>query len=167
MKATYKAGGIGVLFVVVAVVGFTMFRKAFSKGGLISSLMEGKTPSEAQDENKANDYIKTVDTNTNNLSMSQTKLQEVADQLHKAMRDWGTDENKIFDLLQTKKVDDLKYIFKAFGYRKETLFGVTTFGGHLIDWLEAEFSGSSLEKIGKIFQPTGLWLSPVSSSASR
>lgn len=146
--------------VIILIVVFMFLKKAFSLGGVASDLMsfaEGKSPAEKRDEETIKQVVNVVDVKPSGLTMSQSTLTLAVDALDKAMRDWGTDVNKIFEVLRGKSVDDLKFIYKTFGYRKETFFGLTTFGGDLFAWFNAELGKSDLQKVGAIFKPTGLW----------
>lgn len=160
----FSSKNLSYLIPIAAIVFFlTLGRRVFAKGGLLSStgvvgaVLGGQTPGEATHQENQKAVVETIDDTRLQLSHSETALNQIVESLDKAMRDWGTNEERIFELLTPLKKDDLIYVVKRFGVRKETFFLVTTFEGNLFTWLEAELDQEDLKKVGELFRPTGLW----------
>lgn len=149
-----KFKGSILVWIAVAVVIIMFGKRLFSKGGLFSFGSDGTTDT-------ADVQKKLVDgtlVDPKKMSKSNQEIQQRAEKLDKAMRDWGTDVSAILQSLSGLNAEDLRAIYKAFGFRQETLFGIPTFQGNLFAWFEAELSGTDLAQVKQIFtSKTDLW----------
>lgn len=110
---------------------------------------------------KGNNADALLDKVVNNLDTSKTTIsklqaQEIANRLYLAMKDNGTDETEIENLLiknNNLSSEDIKMIVAAFGTKKYNISGAPMFdwmGGDDLDlrgWLYRECSSSLFEKI--------------------
>lgn len=92
-------------------------------------------------------------------SKTEADLRARADSLENAMSAWGTDEDLIFTTLAGCNNNDLKAIYKYFGFRTYGDIGSTQYGNSLDlqGWFNQELSGSDLQKVRQIFAPTKLF----------
>jgi hypothetical protein len=90
-------------------------------------------------------------------SYNNSQFETWASQLHKAMKDYGTDSDTVYRIFgnMKNKADILKLI-EIYGKRPET---GGLFAGHLTDQdlslaeqIQSDFSNSDIEKINKIFK---------------
>lgn len=96
-----------------------------------------------------------------NLSINKVEASHIAEQLHSAMRNLGTDEYLIFSVLEGLNKDDLILVFNEFGYRKLGLFGsdltkLDLEGSSLNQWFKSELSYEDYEKVKEIFLETDI-----------
>lgn len=151
-------GGIGISTLLIAVAAFVLWRlwsKFTSPGGLFD-------PKKAELRDDAQKAIDSVTVNQKAAHLSKAQARQRADQLYQAFAGsgiawFGTDEKMAFDAFKDCTPEDLKMIWKEFGIRKATAFGIPYFEGDLRGWFLAEFNESDLAKIEKIWAPTKLW----------
>lgn len=151
-------GGIGISTVLIAVAAFVLWRlwsKITSPGGLFD-------PRKAELLDDAQNSIDSVKVDHKAAHLSKAQARQRADQLYQAFAGsgiawFGTDEKMAFDALKGCTTEDLKQIWKEFGIRKATAFGVPYFTGDLRGWFLAELGASDLAKMDKIWEPARLW----------
>lgn len=150
----------------VALGGYYLIRKSFSWFGQTF----GDAPPDEFKQFVKDKYTKYVEfirdvlgpsINRKNLQFDRQFYKKAADVLYTAMNGAGTDDDLIFETLDGLNADDLKTIYMDFGLRAPTvdLYLTTVATGprrDLIDWFLAEFSGSALRDIKKIWKPTHL-----------
>ena len=104
------------------------------------------------------------DVDTSKLTISKSDAQDIANRLYLAMKDMGTDETAIENMLLKEhnlSSEDMKLIVSAFGTKKYGKFGAPMFewmGGDDLDlrgWLYRECSDSLYEKLNIKFKQAG------------
>lgn len=107
------------------------------------------------------DSINSID--SNKLTISQAQANSIAQEVYYAMKDMGSDEDKIEDLLIGRALtnEDIKLIVQAFGTKKYNNFGSPMFdwmGGddmNLMQWLDLETSGRLHATLKTKFEQAG------------
>lgn len=134
------------------------FKKMFSSGGVFGNLLGAVTqPGNAKSREDFDESMGAISVVTKQLSKSEYALKGVANQQDAAMRGWGTNRDLLFTSISGLNTEDLKYVYKSFGVREESLFGITTFFGDLFGWYSADLSASDLALMKEKWSATGLW----------
>lgn len=91
--------------------------------------------------------------------------QSYANSLYESMRDYGTDEEGMFKILEYLNPDELKMVYKAFGLKNYSsggkginLFGINIVGDSLdlFGWFQAELNENERIKMRSIWEKSGL-----------
>jgi hypothetical protein len=148
----FKAGNLVwiVVVAVVAVVGKKLLN-AFGSGGVFNQ--DGAKAGD--DASKKADMAVAID--QKKLTKTPVFYQNVAETLCQAMDGVGTDENMMFTALKGLNVEELKMVYKCFGSREQSVFGMTIFTGNLVSWFNAELAGDDLLKMANLWAPAGVW----------
>lgn len=78
----------------------------------------------------------------------------LADQLEDAMAFWGTDEDKLFGVVEPLNNDGLLLVFHAFGIRPYGPFGIEPLNLH--QWFDRELGGTDLERMRSIWASSSI-----------
>lgn len=139
---------------------FTKLRDTMSN---LFSFKSAPTPEEKEETariQKNKNQATRVPVNLNKLDRPLAYYDTFANILFAAMDGVNTDKSKVSQLFE-HSTEELKQIYKAFGVRKNTLFGFEAMTGNLVEWLEYELNeigdGSMLTKLRQHFANTGLW----------
>lgn len=132
----------GTLIVGYAV--FTIFQKIKKSGGLDKSVKDAS--SELKDLEKAN----------LRPSYTDSQFEVFASSLHRAMRDYGTDEDTVYRVFRAMKTKaDVLKLIQVYGTREES---GGLFAGHfgrdlsLSEQLNSDFDGDEIQEINKILK---------------
>lgn len=94
---------------------------------------------------------RTIEINEDNLSLTETQAQLIADNLWGAMKRLGTDENAIYEAFEKIQTpDDAILVSEKFGVRKYGQGGHVEFLGYdlnLKSWLAAELTTNDMKPI--------------------
>lgn len=140
-----------------------------NKLGLLSG---DKNPAgESSNEKLVEDVKKTI--NTKNLSRSETYYKQLAINQYEYLaplvgNPFASVNGNIFTELQSLNADELKQVFVDFGYGERKLFNVaiTLEAGNLFQWYTNQLNSSNLAKMQGIWQKTGLWVEPASTTST-
>jgi hypothetical protein len=139
MMPIYK----GILYTVLAVGG----------GYIIYRIVRKDTKSAP-----GNDLSK-LQINQRSLSYSTSEYGLMAQALFLAMDGIGTNKTNVMSVLNSMRTgDDMLMLIKQFGVKRYGIITSLWFGQdlNLIGWLNSEFKGSDLERIGTIFRSFGI-----------
>lgn len=128
--------------------------KLFSAGGILS------VGDNSEMQKKRIEDIAATKFDQSKMTKDMAAISNIANSLYQSMQDLGTNEERIFQSLQGLTAEDLKAVYKSFGIREDSLFGLggilTVMKGDLFDWFRAEFNDSDYKKIETLFSKTGL-----------
>ncbi len=94
-------------------------------------------------------------------SVGDNQLIDIADAVHNTMLDWGTKEDKLFELLSSLNAHNLKKVYRYFGVRNYGINGRSFGLGYqydLFEWFGAELNRKEKAQMRELWAKTGMEL---------
>jgi len=147
---------------IIGVILYSVTR-IFKPGGLLDSMFDalpfggGNSKERGRLQDAQERIDKGIEINEAALSKSEASLEQIAGDQFQMMYGFGTRWPMLYDSLKGLNSEDLRAVYKKFGWRSEKYFGVETFSGDLFGWYVADLSDSELVQMRQLWAQTGIW----------
>lgn len=130
--------------IAVVVVGFAIVNRL--KGGIGGFL---------KDSSVGATEFTPIEVDVTKTTISDTVANNYANQLFNAMKDAGTDDNMIFQILnKLQKKDDFLKVYNAYGRKSYYLYGEPTAGAYLFGYKNLDLVEWFNKEVGNLNSPT-------------